>query len=208
MKISTFTKTPSSGRFLCNPTWYIDACGKKLLFVSSGSGPLSAETYLRRNTILNDIDIIILPAGCIEPVREIQYFLFASPHAEFYLPKASSQKYFLDIFHKLNGYCKTEYQYGLLSRIHFVNDLCSINQNLMLFGSDPYPADSIEHRQSLLIQEDSCAVLFANTGAGTPALEAAFSRARDLTCLKIKRVIMAAGEYDTPDKENHSEKGA
>ena len=207
MKISTFTKTPSSGRFLCNPTWYIDACGKKLLFVSSGSGSFRRDIS-QADTILNDIDIIILPAGCIEPVREIQYFLFASPHAQFYLPKATSQKYFLDIFHKLNGYCKTEYQYGLLSRIHFVNDLCSINQNLMLFGSDPYPADSIEHRQSLLIQEDSCAVLFANTGTGTPALEATFSRARDLTCLKIKRVIMAAGEYDTPDKENHSEKGA
>ena len=85
----------------------------------------------------------------------------------------------------------------MLSRIHFVNDLCSINQNLMLFGSDPYPADSIEHRQSLLIQEDSCAVLFANTGTGTPALEATFSR-----------VIMAAGEYDTQDREDHSEKKA
>lgn len=206
MKISTFTETPSSNRFFCNPTWYIDVCGKKLLFVSSSSDSFRKKMSPAQ-AVLRDIDTIILPAGCIKPVSEIQYFLFSCPHAEFYLPKAASQKYFQDILHKINGYSKTGQKNKMLSRIHFVDDFCIIDQNLLLFGSDSYPADMPEHRQSLLIQDENHVVLFANTSMETSALESAYFGAKNLTCLKIGRVMLASGESIENIDEKNAENG-
>lgn len=193
MKISTFTESQSYTHPFNNPTWYIDTCGKKLLFITSSSDSFRKKIS-PKESILGDIDIIIIAAGCIDPIRELQYFLFTCPNADFYLTKDSAQKSFMDISHKVNAaYLIHPKAKALLSRIHFIDDFYKINQNFILFSSDDYPPDTRRHRQSLLIQKSSHAVLFANTDMTASATKTVRTYAQSLTRLRIKYVYDRTG---------------
>lgn len=194
MKISTFTGSLSSGHLPDNPTWYIDTCKRKLLFISSNADALRSNIQLIRPHLKN-VDTIILSAGCTDVSRELQYFLAVCPCADFYLPRVPSEKYVLDINKKLNGYCQAELKDSILCRTHFTDDIYSIGQHFLIFGNDTQHLAAKEHRQSLLVQKSSHAVLFSNTDRTASSDRNILTSAQKLTRAQIKYIYDCEGGH-------------
>lgn len=187
MKISTFTGSLSSGRIPDTPAWYINTCGRKLIFITSNADALRRNIDLIKPNLYH-VDTIILSSGCTDIARELQYFHSACPFADFYLPKVPSEKYVLDIHHKLNGYCPEKPDNNILSRIHFSDDTYSIGQNFLVFGNDFLHPAVNGHRQSLIVQKSSHAVLFSNTDRTACTDNDILISAQKLTRLPVKYI--------------------
>lgn len=187
MKISTFTGSLLPGHLPDNPAWYIDTCGRKLLFISANADALRGKIQFI-GPYLKNVDAIILSAGCTDVTRELQYFLTVCPGADFYLSKIPSEKYVLDINHKLNGYCQVKLKNSILSRIHFSDDTYSIGQNFLVFGNDFLHPAVNGHRQSLIVQKSSHAVLFSNTDRTACTDNDILISAQKLTRLPVKYI--------------------
>ena len=84
MKVTVFTENPAKvyGRMTnCEPTWHIRTKNHSILFVAGKSD--SFWKYAERMGIdIGNIDIILLPQGCEDPIRDWNGFLYIAREAK------------------------------------------------------------------------------------------------------------------------------
>lgn len=157
MKVTVFT----DNSLMPSSTWYIETSQRRCLF-ASGSLDSFLNSPVKYGVDWDSLDHIILSPNCVDSIRDLQYLLLHNKTAHIYLPREAYQKYFTDLFHKINGYGLTTGKIpDWISRIIFAEDSCQVGDHGWLFSwKDPvnyyHPT-----RQSLTLLENGHTMLFA-----------------------------------------------
>lgn len=176
MKITVFT----DNSLLPSSTWYIETAERSCLF-ASGNLDAFLNSPVKNGVDWDSLDHIILSPNCVDSIRDLQYLLVRNKSAHIYLPREAYQKYFCDLFHKLNGYGLTGKVPDWMSRIVFAEDSCQIGEHGWLFSwRDPV---NYYHpiRQSLLLLERGHAMLFAGSAISRQEIGGICQKAHFLT---------------------------
>lgn len=158
MKITVFT----DNSLMPSSTWYIETSKSRCLF-ASGSLDSFLNSPVKNGIDWTSLDHIILSPNCVDSIRDLQYLLLRNRTSHIYLPRESYQKYFSDLYHKLNGYGMSGKVPDWMARIVYAEESCEIGGHGWLFSwKDPV---NFYHptRQSLLLVEKGHTMLFAGS---------------------------------------------
>ena len=164
MKVTVFTENPAKvyGRMTnCEPTWHIRTKNHSILFVAGKSD--SFWKYAERMEIdIGNIDIILLPQGCEDPIRELERFLVHNQRGKIYLPRLTYEKHFFELCNKMFVYSATNAMARWLERIVFMDETMQIDVGIQIFTGKVQEMYQSPQEQSMLLNEDGKAVLFIN----------------------------------------------
>lgn len=164
MKVTVFTESPAKvyGRMVTyEPTWYIRTKNHRILFIAGKSD--SFWKYAERMGIdIRAIDIILLPQGCEDPIRELERFLVHNQNARIYLPRLTYEKHFFELCNKMFVYSADRAMEQWLDRIVFMDETMQIGMGIQIFTGKVQEMYQIPQEQSMILSEDGKAVLFIN----------------------------------------------
>lgn len=161
MRITVFTNPSDKHVTSRRPTWYITTKWGKILFVSGDSENFWKDAK-NRGICVADIDMIFLPQGCVDPIRELENFLMCNHKAIIYLPKICNETYFKELCCKFRGYEYIAQIHRWNERIVFMDKSMRINDQIRIFTGDSNGEYENHQGQNMILCEDGIQALFVN----------------------------------------------
>lgn len=165
MQITAFTTPASAGTTSDQePIWYIRTKEQRMLFLSLDTDAFWREAE-HSDIPLSELDQVIFPYGCHEPMRDIERFIHVNQKARFYLPRKNLEKYFYSLYCKLRVYSQPTCEQRLLSRIIFMDGGFHIGNSCQIFSVPQSRSFAKNQVQNILFQSDGLTFLFVSTKA-------------------------------------------
>lgn len=181
MKVTVFTESPAKayGQTVSyEPTWYIRTESHRILFVAGKSS--SFWKYAKRAGIdIGEIDMIFLPQGCEDPIRELERFLVHNQKARIYLPRLIYEKHFFELWNKMFMYSAKPYREDWLKRIVFMDETMQVGMSIQIFTGKVQEMYQAPQGQNMILSEEGKTALFVNDERETT--DRLQERAKDLS---------------------------
>ena len=165
MKITVF-ENPSDGHVLDQgPTWHIITKCQTILFVSGNSDNFWKEAQ-NRGICVADIDMVFLPKGCQDPIRELEMFLLHNHKAVIYLSRKANEDYLNALYSRFRGYKDMAKLHRWRKRVVFMDDCVKINDEVRIFTRSSPNKNGTVQKQNMILSEDGIQTLFVNNEHG------------------------------------------
>lgn len=159
MRITALTQNSKSrDATSCTLAWYIVMKKHKILFITG-----EAESFFRYADMveipMDEIDMLFLPQGCGDSIRELEYFLIHNNNSKIYLSRTDNENHLRSIYNKLIPYAEPERILQWEKRTIFMDEVMNIGDEVRVFSKGSH-RDS--YSQNMIICEDKVWVLFVN----------------------------------------------
>lgn len=143
-------------------TWYV-CTGKHKILLDMGDAKEFLKAAGQLGIDVGEVDVIVIPLGCKDPIREVERLIAVNEDAKIYIPKKTCERYFHGISGRLSMYggCRNGMEW--MERVVFMEPDVVIDEEIQLFvsgmGRSPY---ELQEEQSVLLYEEGKSVLFLN----------------------------------------------
>ncbi|MCI5650407.1 MAG: hypothetical protein MR332_13470 [Fusicatenibacter sp.] len=164
MKITFFADPPTEEKKQLGLTWYITTKEHRILFVT-GNSESFWKNAAKRGVGADEIDMVVLPQGCQDPIRELERFLTRNNRAKIYLPKASYKPYVHALRDKLARYSSGDLLRNWHKRVVYMDEIMDLGDDIRMFTGKVSREFESPMEQNMILGEDGLCALFLNDGS-------------------------------------------
>lgn len=159
MRITVLTENSrNEGTSPYTSAWYIVMKKHKILYITNES-----SSFLKCADMagipMDEIDMLFLPHGCMNSVRELEYFLIHNNSSNIYLPRVDNESHLRSIYNKLIPYAELGRILQWEKRTIFMDEFMNIGDDIQIFTKGLHQNT---YSQNMILCEDKIRVLFVN----------------------------------------------
>lgn len=165
MQVKAFVEDLQNGRKMDDGwSWYIITENCNILF-STGNYENFWKHSEKWGISIEDIDVIILPQGCHDSIRKLEFFLLNNNKGKVYIPKASNESYLHMLYDRLLTYSERSHLERLWQwkkRIVFGDEYMDIGNKIHIFSGMAKKTYETLQEHNMMLIEDGIGILFVN----------------------------------------------
>lgn len=159
MRITALTENSrNTDATACTLAWYIVMKKHKILYLMGEAGSFFRYADMM-GMPMDEVDMLFLPQGCGDSVRELEYFLIHNKNSKVYLSRADNETHLRSIYNKLTSYDEPGRILQWEKRTIFMDEVMNIGDDVQVFTKG---SNQDSHSQNLILCEDKIRVLFVN----------------------------------------------